>query len=233
MCNKACLEFGKHNLLDENVRGKKVIEVGSLDVNGSLRSLAESFSPEKYVGVDIQMGNGVDEICSTDNLVARFGVESFDLIVCTEVLEHVEDWRRAVSNFKRILKPRGVLLLTTRSKGFYYHDFPFDCWRYEVSDMQYIFSDFVIESLEKDPSEPGVFLKARKPESFIENDLCNYRLYSIMKGMRSATKKKSDIYILKARRFLWLILPKAIKSAFGKRKLTIPLLHLEDFRHGR
>jgi ubiquinone/menaquinone biosynthesis C-methylase UbiE len=37
---------------------------------------------------------------------------SFDAILCTEVIEHVPDAVRAISEFERILKPGGILLLT-------------------------------------------------------------------------------------------------------------------------
>lgn len=38
MCNKACVDFGKINIKEEYIRGKSVIEAGSMDINGSLRA---------------------------------------------------------------------------------------------------------------------------------------------------------------------------------------------------
>ena len=43
----------------------------------------------------------------------RFPDETYDLVVCSEVLEHVEPWREVVANIARVLKPGGLLVLTT------------------------------------------------------------------------------------------------------------------------
>ncbi len=223
MCNRSCIDFGTKNLSEGEVRGKSVIEVGSLDVNGSLRHTIEAFHPLRYIGVDLQAGPGVDEICSAHNLLERFGNEAFDLLVSTEVLEHVRDWRKAISNFKNILKPGGILLVTTRSKGFGYHGHPFDFWRYDSEDMQIIFSDFVIEIIEPDPLEPGVFVKARKPDAFSEVDLSNYRLCSILTGRRTSTISAGSIFLYnarsKSRESLSRILPASVKSLIKEKIL--------------
>src|SRR4030042_4860602 len=117
MCNRACIEFGKKYLTEEEIRGKHIIEVGALDVNGSLRSWLLSLNPKSYIGVDISAGSGVDEICSADELVSHFGEEKFDVLISTELLEHIRNWRIAISNMKGVLNPLGIILITTRSRG--------------------------------------------------------------------------------------------------------------------
>jgi len=193
MCNQACIKFGRTYLKEQDVKGKSVIEVGSLNINGSLRPIVEALHPSSYVGVDIQMGPGVDRVCDVLDLLDHFGYEKFGLLISTELLEHVQDWQNAISNFKNVLKPEGVLLVTTRSKGFKYHEFPFDFWRYERTDMEAIFSDFIIEVIEKDPLRPGIFIKARKPVTFNENDLTGYKLYSMVKEKRISSITDADI----------------------------------------
>ena len=186
MCNRGCIDFGRDFLKEEDVRDKTAIEVGSFNVNGSFRPLAEAFDPRCHIGVDITPGPGVDEICTSTDLRERFGPQSLDLLICTEALEHIADWKNAISNFKALLRPNGVLLITTRSEGFGFHAYPFDFWRYEIEDFRTIFPDFVIEVLKQDPTprEPGVFLKARKPLVFNEWDARDYELYSILKRRR-------------------------------------------------
>ncbi|HVS53830.1 MAG TPA: class I SAM-dependent methyltransferase [Opitutaceae bacterium] len=52
----------------------------------------------------------------------------FDLILCTEVLEHVADWETAFANLARLLAPGGAVVIT--APHFYLgHEEPFDFWR--------------------------------------------------------------------------------------------------------
>ena len=173
------------SILFKYVKDKRIIEVGSVNINGSLRSHIEKFKPKEYIGVDISEGKGVDIICNAYDLITKFGKESFDILISTEVLEHVEDWRLVISNFKNILRPGGFLLLTTRSIGFGFHEYPCDFWRYEEEDMNYIFSDFIINKIKKDSLAPGIFIKATKSNSFSEVDLLKYELYNIVEKKKT------------------------------------------------
>ena len=67
----------------EEVRGKKILEMGARDVNGSFRPIVESWGPAEYVGVDIEVGRGVDVMCPADHIVKRFGKDRFDVVLCT------------------------------------------------------------------------------------------------------------------------------------------------------
>lgn len=180
MCRPCCISFGKKNLIVEDVKGKKIIEVGSLDINGSLRPYIMTLGPLSYIGIDIEKGNGVDIICNAEHMVERFGKEIFDVVISTETLEHVEDWTKVISNIKNICKPNGIILITTCSYGYGYHACPYDFWRFEPDDMVNIFSDCKVLSLEKDSKIYAVSIKVRKPDNFIEKDLSDYKLYNIM-----------------------------------------------------
>ncbi len=76
------------------------------------------------------------------------------------------------------------IYITTRSKGFGYHAYPYDFWRYEIKDIRRIFSDFKIISLRKD-TEPGILLKAQKPKNWKPKDLSKISLYSMLLGKRT------------------------------------------------
>jgi len=191
MCHVAVIEFFIENIEKEEFEGKRILEVGSKYVNGSVRPLIERFcSPKEYIGIDIEAGKFVDLILPAEKLVEYFGPESFDVVIATELLEHVQDWRLVVSNLKEVLKRGGYMYITTRSYGYPLHTYPYDFWRYEIEDMQKIFSDFEILKLIEDHEAPGVFLKARKPFNYSPNELQDIALYSMILGQRTASIPK-------------------------------------------
>jgi glycosyltransferase involved in cell wall biosynthesis len=160
--------FAYGALQGREVAGKDVLEVGSLDVNGSVRPFVEARQPARYVGVDLEDGPGVDQVCDAVALVDRFGLNTFDVVISTEMLEHAEDWQRSVLAMVDVLRPGGVLVVTTRSPGFAWHHPP-DRWRYTQQAMADILDALGLEPivLMDDPEHPGVFCKARKPVGWI------------------------------------------------------------------
>jgi SAM-dependent methyltransferase len=210
MGHRACFEFGERNLAERDIRGKDILEVGSSIDGGSMRPYVESFSPRKYIGIDIQLAPGVDEICDVHDLMERFGPESFDVVIANELMEHVRDWRRVIRNFKAVLRNNGIVILTTRSHGFPFHLAPFDFWRFEIADMRAIFGDFAILAVEPDPSfraegipMHGVFVAARKRKGVPEIDLRQLDLFSIIKGRRVHEVWDRDIYWYELRQLGW------------------------------
>src|SRR5579875_249191 len=110
MCHVTVIEFFLNEAKVEHFRGKKVLEIGSAYVNGSVRPIIERFCyPAEYIGVDIQPGKGVDVVLPAERLVDHFGPDSFDVVISTEMLEHVRDWRKVISNMKDVLKPGGYI----------------------------------------------------------------------------------------------------------------------------
>ncbi len=160
--HEAVMNFGQEHLVERVIRGRRVLEVGSMNVNGSLRAHVMALGPTTYVGIDFAPGNGVDVVCDASEIVDRFGEGCADVVISTEMLEHAEDWRTAISNMKRALVPDGgFLLLTARGPGFQLHGYPSDWWRFTLDDMRRIFADFEILALSSDGQAPGVLLCAR------------------------------------------------------------------------
>jgi SAM-dependent methyltransferase len=159
--------FASRALTPEQVTGKRVTEVGSYDYNGSVRGVYEAMGPASYTGTDAQPGPGVDLACPAEKLPEVLGEDTADVVISTEMLEHAEDWRGAVTGMARVLAPGGVLLLTARGPGYPYHPHPGDFQRFSVDHMDGIAEACGLEvlRLEPDPdwNAPGVFLLARKP----------------------------------------------------------------------
>jgi SAM-dependent methyltransferase len=149
-----------------DVEGKRVVEAGAYNYNGSVRPVYEAMGPASYVGTDEQAGPGVDVVCPAEKLPDLLGEDSADVVISTEMLEHAHDWRAAMAGMVTVLAPGGLLLLTTRGPGFPFHPHPGDYWRFTVEQMDATCEACGLEMvrLEPDvPDQPGVFLLARKP----------------------------------------------------------------------
>jgi hypothetical protein len=90
-----------------NLAFDNVVEFGSLNINGSVRSL---FDTDSYYGIDLQAGPGVDEIA--DAVTWKSPEGEVDCIVCCEVLEHAPDVPGIIENAYDNLGQNGLLIIT-------------------------------------------------------------------------------------------------------------------------
>ncbi len=81
--------------------------VHGLDVNEPLLELAKQRAAEAGYNIDFKLGSAV-ELPWTD--------ASMDVCLVPELLEHVVEWEACLREFARVLRPGGVLLLTTSNK---------------------------------------------------------------------------------------------------------------------
>jgi len=106
--------------------GFKVIEIGSQDVNGSLRPIFARNC--HYTGLDFTLGKGVDVLIA-DPYKFPFHDEYADIVVSSSCFEHSEMFWLTFLDVMRILKPGGLFYLNAPSNGMY-HLYPVDCWRF-------------------------------------------------------------------------------------------------------
>jgi SAM-dependent methyltransferase len=104
------------NHLPRYFSGTQVIEMGSLDINGSVRNL---FEPARYVGVDLGPGPGVD-VCVPAQLVGEPS-GSFDCAISASSFEHNPFWLETFVNMLRLVRDGGLVLFTCASIGYREH----------------------------------------------------------------------------------------------------------------
>ena len=93
-------------------KNKKVLDIGSLDINGSNREL---FSNSEYLGIDVGEGKNVDLVCIGHELKSPDNF--YDVIISTEAFEHDMHYEKTILNVMRMLKPGGLFLFTCASIG--------------------------------------------------------------------------------------------------------------------
>jgi len=93
-------------------KNKRVLDVGSFDVNGNNRYLFENDC--KYLGIDIGFGRNVDIVCRIHEFKDYYG---FDTIVSTECFEHDEFYILSFKNIISLLKPTGLFAFTCANKN--------------------------------------------------------------------------------------------------------------------
>lgn len=103
-----------------------IVEIGSQDVNGSIRTHAPK--KLKYSGVDFVVGKGVDVII-TDPYSLPFETNTVDIVVTSSCFEHSELFWVLFLEIMRVLKPTGLLYINVPSNGDF-HRYPVDCWRF-------------------------------------------------------------------------------------------------------
>ena len=102
-----------------------------LDIGIATGRQAETYHTfiNKLVGIDIssQQLEYAKKTAAKLNLPAEFLVcndaskldfpdQHFDAIICTRVLQHLYDWKAAIKDFNRVLKPNGDLYLITYNR---------------------------------------------------------------------------------------------------------------------
>jgi SAM-dependent methyltransferase len=129
----------KKNL--ENFRGS-VLDVGC--GQSPYRHLIEK-NTSKYTGIDIVDAEKFDyknsQIVPFNGEDIPFESETFDSLICTEVLEHVFNHQRLVDEMYRVIKPGGFGFLTVPWSA-RFHYIPYDFFRYTPTSLEKIFSRF-------------------------------------------------------------------------------------------
>ena len=109
-----------------NATDKKVLDVGSYDVNGTLKPLFRD-----YTGIDIEKGPNVDVVAKLGQPFP-FDDQSFEVIVSSSCLEHDPAFWVTV---KEMMRVAGELIYINVPSAQFYHAYPIDCWRFLADSM--------------------------------------------------------------------------------------------------
>jgi SAM-dependent methyltransferase len=111
-------------------------------------------APEKHLGakehfklatiktLDIDPNSDSDyiaDLCNTNTEIIPN--DTFDLIICSEVLEHTNNPFHAVNELRRILKPKGLVCVSTPFNFRIHGPLP-DNWRFTIHGLKVLFSNF-------------------------------------------------------------------------------------------
>ena len=103
--------FVKQILCDYFIN-KRVLDVGSGDINGNNRFLFENC---EYDGNDVIQANNVTVVSKTKDL--HFTDNTFDTIISTECFEHDPEYKESLIKIYNMLKPDGLFCFTCASTG--------------------------------------------------------------------------------------------------------------------
>lgn len=97
--------------------------------------------------LDIESGADYKaDVCDTNDFIIPGN--GFDLVICTEVLEHVANPFAAAIEINRILKPGGKAYITTPFNFRIHGPLP-DNWRFTIHGLRQLFSHMEILSIEE------------------------------------------------------------------------------------
>jgi len=130
-----------HDVAENFTLADPLVEMGARAAEGqeAIADLRPVFGAREHIGCDIQAGTGVDRI--EDIHALTFDDDSVGTIICLETLEHVFDPIRAVQEMYRVLRPGGVLAISS-VMFFPIHAHPWDFWRFTPEGFERLLEPF-------------------------------------------------------------------------------------------
>lgn len=137
--------------INEELKEKESLEI--LDLGCGSKPYQQLFEGKikTYVGLDFNKDLNSDIIGIGEYL--PFKSNKFDVIISTQVLEHVDDPSKVIDEIHRVIKKGGFIILSTH--GIWFKHTPQDNWRWTDSGLEKMFQDF---SYKKVISIGGAFL---------------------------------------------------------------------------
>lgn len=125
-----------------------------LDAGAGQGRFKADFTHAQYTGVDLTVGDmrwdysNLDAISDLTRL--PFASDSFDAVICFQVLEHVPEPKAVIREIQRVLRPGGMLFLSA-PQSWCQHQKPYDYFRYTSFGLRHLFSEAGLETDEIRP----------------------------------------------------------------------------------
>lgn len=123
--------------------GDCLLDIAPQDHSGAKPFFSNEITIET---LDIDPKSGATYIYDLCNCAEQVGFEKFEFIVCTEVLEHTRQPFDAVDNIFKMLKPNGLVFVSTPYNFRIHGPLP-DCWRFTEHGLRELFKHFEIIEL--------------------------------------------------------------------------------------
>lgn len=104
--------FARKGLLKYILQNKNYIKGKCMDFGCGEKPYEQLFSTTEYIGVEIECDNKKSGIVYYDGKRLPFKDNYFDAIICSQVLEHIPNIEEIMSEFHRVLKIGGYVLVT-------------------------------------------------------------------------------------------------------------------------
>lgn len=137
-CRKNIADF-MVDIPKQNIVKNPVIEIGAGGEAFNKNIFGERY---KFIATDICYFKGfIDVVCNGESL--PFKSNSVGTIICTETLEHIPEYNKAIKEFYRVLLDNGSLILTVPF-GYRLHQ-KLDYWRFTPDGLKYILKPYFKE----------------------------------------------------------------------------------------
>ena len=125
-----------------------------LDAGAGEGRFYDEFAHTRYIAVDLAVGDETWDYTRLDAVselsALPFAAGTFDAVLCTQVLEHVQEPYLVLADLCRVLKPRGRLHLAC-PQSWHQHQKPHDYFRYTSFGLRYLLDKAGYEVVELTP----------------------------------------------------------------------------------
>lgn len=190
------MRWFKDNYLNYNTV-LNILDVGSLDTSGNNYNYKSIFNAHNwtYTGLDFKKGDNVDIV--VDDIYIWYEIEdnTYDVVICGQLFEHLDFFWLTMSEINRVLKPGGLCCIIAPSGGPKHGAEDEDCYRFSMDGMNALakYVDFeVLHISTNTDAKPwcDTCLIAKKPHILSNNVNNNFNIGNKLYGFLDSIKNK-------------------------------------------